>query len=163
MLSGRAIVEELAAERAAGASLDALLQGAVAAIEAAEDRFDWVGIYLLDRSRAQADGSPGEPELVLHNYIGKPTDHERIAVGVGVCGTAVAEGRDINVPDVRAIDNYLACSPGTRSELVVLIRDAETGEIHGQLDLDSDRPAAFGEPDERELKVVADWLAGLFG
>ena len=75
---------------------------------------------------------------------------------------AVAEGRDINVPDVHAISNYLACSLETVSELVVLIRDPDAGEIHGQLDLDSDRRDAFTERDERELKVVAVWLAGLF-
>lgn len=150
-LDGRAIVEELAAERAAAADRDELLRHAVRAIESAEDRFDWVGVYLLD-----------DDELVLHNYLGRPTDHTRIPVGRGVCGTAVAEDRDINVPDVHALDNYLACSAETKSELVVLIRDPAGGTIHGQLDLDSDRAAAFGQRDERELKVVADWLAGLF-
>lgn len=159
MLDGKRIVQELAAERAAGASLDDLLNRAVEAIEAAEERFHWVGVYLLEASEASPD-DPGE--LVLHNYIGRPTDHARIEVGVGVCGTAVAEGRDINVPDVRAIDNYLACSVQTRSELVVLIRDDETDRIHGQLDLDSDEPAAFTERDAGELRVVAVWLAGLF-
>lgn len=164
MLDGRRVVEKLTTERAAGAPRGALLERAVAAIAAAEGRFDWVGIYLLEDSEGSAEGSAhGPSELVLHNYIGKPTEHERITVGVGVCGTAVAEGRDINVPDVHAIDNYLACSLETRSELVVLIRDPATGEIHGQLDLDSDQPAAFTERDERELKLVADWLAGLFG
>lgn len=189
MLDGNRIVERLAAERAAGASRDELLRRAVEAIEAAEERFDWVGVYLLDRSGTAGgaersgggSGGSGRPvaaaeprpaaartgddgrELVLHNYIGRPTDHTRIQVGSGVCGTAVAEERDINVPDVDAVDNYLACSVETKSELVILIRDPGTGEIYGQLDLDSDRRAAFGERHERELRIVADWLAGLFG
>jgi GAF domain-containing protein len=97
-------------------------------IRGAEEHYDWVGIYLLE-----------DDVLILHNYIGKATDHTRIPVGQGVCGTAVAEGRDINVPDVHAIANYLACSLETVSELVVLIRDPESGEIFGQLDLDSHR------------------------
>lgn len=151
MPDGREIIQELAAERAAGADRDELLRHAVEAIEDSSARFHWVGIYLLEGD-----------ELVLHNFIGRPTDHERIPVGVGVCGTAVAEGRDINVPDVHAVDNYLACSLETRSELVVLIRDPETGEIRGQLDLDSDEPGAFTEDDEEELRRVADWLGGLF-
>ena len=154
MLDGKDIVERLAAERAAGAGRDELLRMAVEAIESAESRFDWVGIYLLDGADRR--------ELVLHNYVGRPTDHTRIQVGSGVCGTAVAEGRNINVPDVDAIDNYLACSVETKSELVVLIRDPRTGEIFGQIDLDSDRRDAFGDRDELELQVVADWLAGLF-
>lgn len=152
MLEGSRVVDRLEESRRDGASRDEVLRSAVREIEGAEDHFDWVGIYLLE----------DDETLVLHNYIGRPTDHDRIPVGEGVCGEAVAEGRDINVPDVEERENYLACSVETRSELVVLIRDGEDGEIHGQIDLDSDEPAAFDDRDERELRVVADWLAGLF-
>lgn len=151
MIDGRSMVLQLEARRAAGAPRGDLLSGAVQLVEAAEDTYDWVGIYLLQGY-----------DLVLHDYVGAATEHTRIAVGQGVCGTAVAEDRDINVPDVRAIENYIACSVGTVSELVVLIRSPATGKVVGQLDLDSDRPAAFGERDEIELKIVADWLGGLF-
>lgn len=153
MLEGERVVELLEEERRDGASRDELLRAAVRRIEASEDYYDWVGVYLLEE----------EDELVLHSYIGAPTEHDRIEVGEGVCGTAVAEERDLNVPDVDEVDNYLACSPETRSEMVVLIRDADGGPIHGQLDLDSDRRAAFDDRDRRELGVVADWLARLFG
>ena len=64
-------------------------------------------------------------ELVLEAYAGRDTEHTRIAVGQGVCGTAVATGTDQNVPDVRAMYNYIACNTWTRSELVVLIRRGE--------------------------------------
>jgi GAF domain-containing protein len=151
MLDGAAVVARLAARESAGADCDTLLRAAVEQIESASDRFDWVGIYLLD------DGW-----LTLHNFIGEATEHTRIAVGHGVCGTAVAENRDINVPDVRTLDNYIACSVGTRSEIVVLIRDGKSGQIYGQLDLDSDQQDAFTESDEIELRHVADWLGGLF-
>lgn len=150
MIDGSVIVERLAARRVEGAGRDELLKEAVRAIESAGETYDWVGIYLLDGD-----------ELELHDYVGKHTDHTRIAVGRGVCGTAVAEDRDLNIPDVHAIDNYLACSLETVSELVVLIRRAD-GSIAGQLDLDSDRRAAFGERDETELRKVADWLGELF-
>ncbi len=152
MLEATRVVERLEEARESGTSRDELLRAAVREIEEGEDHFDWVGIYLLE------DGD----ELVLHNYIGRPTDHDRIPVGEGVCGEAVAEGRDINVPDVRDRENYLACSTETRSELVVLIRDGDDGEIHGQVDLDSDEPDAFDERDERAIRVIADWLADLF-
>ena len=59
----------------------------------------------------------------------------------GVCGTAVSTGQDQNVPDVRAISNYIACNAWTRSELVVLIRRGAT--ILGQIDVDSDVPDPF--------------------
>jgi len=151
MLDGSAVVAGLVERQNQGAGRDALLRAAVEGIEAASERYDWVGIYLL------ADGV-----LELHNYIGEETEHTRIAVGHGVCGTAVAENRDINVADVRELENYIACSLDTRSEIVVLIRDPRSGEIYGQLDLDSDQPAAFTEEDEEQLRRVADWLGGLF-
>jgi len=98
-------------------------------------------------------------ELVLEAFAGRETEHTRIPVGRGVCGTAVATGEDQNVPDVAAIGNYLACNLETKSELVVLIRRGQT--TLGQLDIDSDVPAGFTEPYPREVKEIADALAVL--
>jgi len=98
-------------------------------------------------------------ELALESHAGRDTDHTRIPVGKGVCGTAVATRQDQNVPDVTAAGNYLACNAFTKSELVVLIRRGD--DILGQLDIDSDVPAAFGEKEYAEVKEVADALAVL--
>jgi len=98
-------------------------------------------------------------ELVLEAYDGRETDHTRIEVGKGVCGTAVATGEDQNVPDVRAISNYIACNAWTRSELVVLIRRGR--KILGQIDVDSDEPDPFTPEEEAEVRKVADALAVL--
>src|SRR5438094_10072764 len=87
-------------------------------------------------------------ELVLEAFSGRETEHARIPVGRGVCGTAVATGEDQNVPDVAAIGNYLACNLETKSELVVLIRRGHT--TLGQLDIDSDVPAGFTDARHRE-------------
>jgi GAF domain-containing protein len=96
-------------------------------------------------------------ELVLEAYAGRETDHLRIPVGRGVCGTAVASGKDQNVPDVRAVENYLACNAWTRSELVVLIRRGSL--ILGQIDIDSDVPDPFTPEEESAVRQVADALA----
>jgi len=98
-------------------------------------------------------------ELVLEAHAGRHTEHTRIPVGVGVCGTAVATKSDQNVPDVNAAGNYLACNAFTKSELVVLIRRGD--HILGQIDIDSDVPAGFGEKEYAEVKEVADALAVL--
>ena len=143
MLDGRIIAEEL--RGMAGRDPDAILKHAVERLRQGGDNYDWVGIYLL-----------AGDQLILHNYVGRATEHARIPVGRGICGTAVAEGRDINVPDVQAVENYLACSFETRSEIVVLIRSGD--RILGQIDIDSDTPAAFDDSDEREIRVVADAL-----
>ena len=119
------------------------LRSAVDYVCASSPTFNWVGVYLLQ-----------DDVLELGPYVGAATEHTRIRVGVGVCGTAVARNADMNVPDVTASDHYLACSVETRSELVVLIRDS-TGAVVGQIDIDSHSPAAFGAPEERLVKDVA--------
>ena len=98
--------------------------------------------------------------LRLGPFIGAPTDHVFIGVGRGVCGTAVAEKRNMNIPDVTKISNYLACSSDIRSELVVLIRSGET--IYAQVDIDSHEIAAFDDGAVEDVQRVADWLARLY-
>jgi GAF domain-containing protein len=98
-------------------------------------------------------------QLELEAFAGRETEHTRIAVGVGVCGTAVAERQDQNVADVGAVGNYLACNLYTKSELVVLIRRGD--HILGQIDIDSDVPHGFGEREHADVKAVADALAVL--
>ncbi len=110
--------------------------------------YKWVGIYWLESET-----------LILGPYVGAATEHDRIAVGQGVCGTAVAEGRNQIITDVRQITNYLACSVSTRSEIVVLIRNGDT--ILGQIDADADEVGAFDSSDESLLIAAADRLAGL--
>jgi GAF domain-containing protein len=126
------------------------LGSAVRYVAGLSSKFNWVGIYKLEGK-----------QLKLGPYLGAKTDHTRIAVGHGVCGTAVAENADQNVPDVRARDNYLACSLDTRSELVALVR-AASGKILGQIDIDSHVPAAFGPDEERAVRKVADELGELW-
>lgn len=108
--------------------------------------YQWSGVYRLE----------GET-LVLDAYVGAATDHDRIPVGRGVCGTAVAENRNVVVEDVTKIENYLSCSVDTRSEIVVLIRDGD--KVLGQIDIDGHRAGAFDHQDEIFLEAVAERLA----
>ena len=142
------VVGELQGLREEGYLSDALLRRAVRSIFSSEERFDWVGIYLL-RSE--------ENVLWLHNYLGDPTPHATIPVGEGICGMAVANNENINVPDVTQNDNYLSCSPKVKSEMVVLIRGND--QIFGQIDIDSHQDAAFTDEDLAALEEGAEKLA----
>lgn len=148
MIEAKELVQELQDLRDEGFLSDALLRKAVKGIAEADDRFDWVGVYLHNEE---------EKELWLHNYVGRPTTHPKIPVGEGICGTAVAQGENLNVPDVEAVDNYIACDPRVKSELVVLIRAGE--DIFGQMDIDSRTAAAFTDEDMEAVQTVADKLA----
>lgn len=148
MVEAGKLIKELQEMRDDGHLSDALLRFAVRSIAKADDRYNWVGVYLVNDEAE---------ELWLHNYVGEPTEHAKIPVGTGVCGRAVAERTNLNIPDVSAEENYLACSPEVESELVVLIRAGD--EIFGQIDIDSEAKGAFTEDDEIAIIGVADKLA----
>ena len=120
-----------------------LLRTAAEKIRAAGPPYTSVYLYMLHGD-----------ELVLEAFAGRDTEHTRIPVGKGVCGTAVATLTDQNVPDVRAVGNYIACNAWTRSELVVLIRRGD--RILGQIDVDSDQPDPFTPEEEAEVRRVAE-------
>ena len=149
-MDGDQICLELERTAAEGARLEDLLAEAVRFIHESNPRFHWTGIYELFPDQV----------LRLGPFIGAPTDHVFICVGRGVCGSAVAEKRNKNIPDVTKEPNYLACSTATRSELVVLIRNDD--EIFAQIDIDSHEYDAFELTAEENVQKVADWLAGAY-
>ena len=63
----------------------------------------------------------------------------------------------IIVDDVNADPRYLACSIETKSEIVVPIMAG--GDVLGEIDIDSDRQAAFAAADKTLLEAVAAQLA----
>ena len=149
-MNGEEICRKLEELAAGGTPFEKLLSSAVEFLHQSNPRFHWTGIYELF------------PDSVLRlgPFIGAPTDHVFIAVGRGICGTAVAENRNINVPDVMQAPNYLACSTETRSELVVLIRRGP--KIFAQIDIDSHEFDAFDRDTVALVEKVADWLAGAY-
>lgn len=148
VLAGDRIVAALRGAFARDASRAELLALVADRMRAAGPPYTSVYLYMLQ-----------DDLLVLQAYSGRETEHTRIPVGTGVCGTAVATGEDQNVGDVRAIGNYLACNLETRSELVVLVRRGPL--ILGQIDVDSDVPDPFGAAEQAEVRKVADALAVL--
>ncbi len=105
--------------------------------------FHWTGIY-----RVEPDGSLG-----LGPYRGRPTEHVRIDVSKGICGRAIRQNATIVVDDVTADAEYLACSLGTRSEIVVPIQ--VEGRPVAEIDIDSDVPGAFDATDREFLERIA--------
>jgi len=107
--------------------------------------YTWVGVYVLQGQ-----------ELVLGPYLGKPSPHVRIPVDQGICGAAVREGQTVIVDDVNGDPRYLACSIETKSEIVAPIW--VDGRVVGEIDIDSDRPAAFQDVDRRLVEHAASLL-----
>ena len=132
-------VKEMTAGEDAGQILDKVIEY----LHEQMQDWHWTGIYILI-----------EDKLYLGPYRGPATEHTVIEVGKGVCGTAVKEEKNQIVDDVNTLENYIACSVGTSSEIVVLIKDGD--EVLGQFDIDSDKKRAFSQEDERMLKEIAN-------
>ena len=103
---------------------------------------NWAGFYFLKTP----------DELVLGPFQGKVAC-VRIAVGKGVCGTAVARRDSVLVPDVHAFPGHIACDAASRSELVVPLLSGD--RVLGVIDLDSPSPGRFDEGDEAGIRALA--------
>ena len=124
-----------------------VLQGVVDFLYTSFDRYSWVGIYLVEGD-----------DLVLGPWRGEQaTEHTRIPIGRGICGSAARSGKTEIVPDVNADSRYLSCFVSTKSEIVVPIK--RNGEVVGEIDIDSDVVDAFKDEDALFLEKVADMLS----
>ena len=125
------------------------LRATVQLLESRMADYTWVGIYLCHSN-----------ELVLGPFVGKPSPHTRIPLGRGICGAAASEKATVIVDDVNEDPRYLACSAETRSEIVVpILSGGGSNDVLGEIDVDSDRPAAFGPRDKEMLEAIARLLA----
>jgi L-methionine (R)-S-oxide reductase len=140
-------VDEIRRVVESGGDADAVLRRVVAELHHEHEHYSWVGIYLVEGA-----------ELALGPWKGpQATEHVRIPVGSGICGAAAATGQTEIVDDVNADPRYLECFPSTRSEIVVPI--SYEGRVVGEIDIDSDRPAAFTAEDRVFLERVAELIS----
>ncbi len=111
------------------------------------DVYSWIGIYLVKGDN-----------LILGPWRGKQaTEHTTIPIGTGICGAAAQTGKTEIVDDVKNDLRYLSCFLSTRSEIVVPILKQE--KVIGEIDIDSDMPAAFTKEDAAFLAYVAEQLS----
>ncbi len=131
-------------------SVDSRLQAVCELLRTEISYYDWVGFYFKNGTKQ---------ELKLGPYAGEPTDHTIIPFGKGICGQVAVSNQNFVVPDVKAQDNYIACSINVKAEIVVPL--FKEGENIGQIDIDSNTPDPFTEEDERFLEFVNEQVAGI--
>ena len=112
------------------------------------DYYNWVGFYFANEA---------ERTLHLKAFAGEPTDHTVIPFGKGICGQVAESNANFVVPDVKAQDNYIACSITVKSEIVIPL--FKSGKNIGQIDIDSHTIDPFSEEDERFLEWVNEQVA----
>jgi GAF domain-containing protein len=143
------VLRDVAAAIDRSASADEAMREAVARLKRQMPDYTWVGIYLLHGDH-----------LDLGPFEGKPSPHTRIPLNAGICGAAATAKETIVVDDVHADPRYLACSIDTHSEIVVPIMKG--ARVLGEIDIDSDKKAAFGPGDRELLEAIAGRLAEKF-
>jgi GAF domain-containing protein len=112
------------------------------------DYYNWVGFYFKNGDKQ---------ELKLRSFAGEPTEHTIIPFGKGICGQVAVSNENFVVPDVKAQDNYIACSIDVKAEIVVPL--FVNGENIGQIDIDSHSVDPFSKEDEDFLVFVNQRVA----
>ena len=141
------VLEEIRTAIAAQPDATGAMEETVRLLKERMPDYTWVGVYLCYSN-----------ELVLGPFAGKPSPHTHIPMGRGICGAAAVAKETIIVDDVNSDSRYLACSADTCSEIVAPILSGG-GEVLGEIDVDSDKPSAFGPADRDLLEGVARILA----
>ncbi|MFG5046713.1 GAF domain-containing protein [Staphylococcus haemolyticus] len=121
-------------------NLIAILSNTSAILNDNLDQINWVGFYLIENE-----------ELILGPFQGHPAC-VHIAIGKGVCGTAVAEDKTQLVKDVHAFPGHIACDANSKSEIVIPIYVND--EIIGVLDIDAPITDRFTNEDKEGLEVI---------
>jgi two-component system, NtrC family, sensor histidine kinase KinB len=104
-------------------------------------------IFLLD---------PTEQKLEIKAADGLKPEWRQMAtlnIGEGAAGTAVAQKRTIYIPDTRQDPHFIFFDEAVRSLLVLPLWSH--GKIIGAINLDDDKPDAFGGSQEQLLTIAA--------
>ena len=112
--------------------------------------YDWVGFYFKNGNKE---------ELKLAKYTGEETEHTIIPFGKGICGQVAVSNSNFVVPDVKAQNNYIACSIFVKAEIVIPL--FVNGENIGQIDIDSHTADPFSKDDEEFLEFVNSQVASI--
>jgi len=132
------------------ASVDDRLTGICELLQENVPYYDWVGFYFRNGNKE---------ELKLRSFAGEPTDHTIIPFGKGICGQVAVSNSNFVVPDVKAQNNYIACSIFVKAEIVIPL--FVNGENIGQIDIDSHTADPFSIDDEEFLEFVNSQVASI--
>jgi len=114
------------------------------------EHWNWVGFYRRVDQRTLKVG----PYQGGHGCL--TIDMDR-----GVCGACLREKSIIIIKDVSTVNDHIACSSETKSEIVLPIID-NSGTVLAVFDLDSTEIGAFDETDKQYLSKVVDWIRPVY-
>jgi L-methionine (R)-S-oxide reductase len=114
--------------------------------------YRWVGVYDV-----------GQREISVIAWSGKGAPaYPRFPVNRGLTGAAVSSGRTVISNDVSNDPRYLTAFGSTQSEIIVPIRDEDTRQVVGTLDVESELKNAFTDAERRRLEEYAQTMSPLW-
>lgn len=131
----------------------AALQG-VAELFKRSGSYRWVGLYDVDRAAGTVTNivwsGPGVPEYAT------------FPITKGLTGAAISARKTVNVGDVTADPRYLTAFSPTKSEIIVPVLDWAGENVVGTIDVESERPIAFGEDVQALLEACSKVIRPLW-
>ena len=141
----RQLIDNIRIAISAKKSEPEVLKTAVEIISDFSDGFSWTGVYMMKNG-----------VLEVGPYVGPETPHTKIPLNSGICGAAASQKKSIIVEDVTADPRFLACSPHTKSEIVVPLMDDDL--VLGEIDIDSNQRGFFSSEDKKMFEKIAATL-----
>jgi len=141
----RQLIDNIRIAISAKKSEPEVLKTAVEIINDFSDGFSWTGVYMMKNG-----------VLEVGPYVGPETPHTRIPLNSGICGAAASQKKSLIVEDVTADPRFLACSPHTKSEIVVPLMDGDM--VLGEIDIDSNQRGFFSLDDKKMFEEIAATL-----
>lgn len=123
--------------------------------------YDAAGIFVLNPDREAGRGQAPAPVIAgiaQRGFDPHPIEEDRMLFkGLGIIGHVIRTGECVVVSDVRQDLRYVEGRRSTLSEITIPIQ--RQGRPIGALDLESDRPGAYGPDDLEVLRFFADAAA----
>ena len=141
----RQLIDNIRIAISAKKSEPEVLKTAVEIINDFSDGFSWTGVYMMKNG-----------VLEVGPYVGPETPHTRIPLNSGICGAAASQKKSLIVEDVTADPRFLACSPHTKSEIVVPLMNGDM--VLGEIDIDSNQRGFFSLDDKKMFEEIAATL-----
>ena len=127
-------------------TVDALMDEIVQRLHDTMTRYNWVGFYLVDKSR------PGS--LLLGPHVGSFEPHENVSLDKGLCGDAASTRKTVVVNNAADDPRYKASSALVKSEIVVpvFVQNA----LYGEIDINSYFVNTFTFEEQQFVEACAE-------
>jgi GAF domain-containing protein len=127
-------------------TVDALMDAIVQRLHDTMTRYNWVGFYLVDKSR------PGS--LLLGPHVGSFEPHENVSLDKGLCGDAASTRKTVVVNNAADDPRYKASSALVKSEIVVPVFVQNT--LYGEIDINSYFVNTFTFEEQQFVEACAE-------